>query len=65
MLNAFYSEASLIDNVQNKGHFFLLVKEDHQSIGFSAYEHDYKNKEITRLHKIYLLPDMQGKGIGK
>lgn len=65
MLNTFYSEATLKDNVQNKKHLFFLVKEYHQSVGFASYQHNYQNKEVTRLHKIYLLPDMQGKGIGK
>ena len=25
----------------------------------------YKNKAVTRIHKIYILPESQGKGIGR
>ena len=53
------------DNVQNKNHHFLLVRDDHKYVGFAAYEHNYHQKMIIRVHKIYLLPEMQGKGCGK
>lgn len=65
MLGAFYSVATLKDNVQNKGHHFLLVLDANKHVGFASYEHNYQRKLVTRLHKIYLLPEMQGKGIGK
>lgn len=34
-------------------------------LGFASYEHDYLHTNTTRLHKIYLLPESQGKGAGK
>jgi GNAT superfamily N-acetyltransferase len=65
MLNLFYSDASLSDNFIEKGHQFILVHEDGRCIGFASYEHNYLDKNGTRLHKIYLLPEAQGKGAGK
>ncbi len=65
MLDTFYSEATLEDNFTNKGHHFLLIKEDSVCLGFASYEHHYLDKNSTRLHKIYLLPETQGKGAGK
>jgi GNAT superfamily N-acetyltransferase len=65
MLGAFYSEAALSDNVENKGHRFLLAKENEVVLGFAAYEHNYQDNNRTRIHKIYILPQTQGKGIGK
>lgn len=65
MLGAFYSEPVLLDNYLEKGHRFLLVKEDDEALGFASYEHNYKGRNITRIHKIYLLPETQGKGIGR
>jgi GNAT superfamily N-acetyltransferase len=64
MLDKMYSEATLFDNL-NKGHCFLLAKEDSVCLGFASFEHRYLNEKCTRLHKIYLLPESQGKGMGK
>lgn len=65
MLNLFYSDKTLIENLNEKGHHFLLVNNGAVCLGFASYEHNYLNKKITRLHKIYLLPEAQGKGMGK
>lgn len=65
MLDLFYSEKTLLENLNQKGHHFLLVKEAGICLGFASYEHRYLNQEVTRLHKIYLLPEAQGKGAGK
>ena len=65
MLNLFYSDATLSENLTKKGHHFILVQEDGHCIGFASYEHNYLYKNVTRLHKIYLLPEAQGKGAGK
>jgi GNAT superfamily N-acetyltransferase len=34
-------------------------------LGFASFQHDYLDDKVTRLHKIYLLPDAQGKGVGR
>jgi GNAT superfamily N-acetyltransferase len=65
MLGKFYSNAALNDNFSTKNHRFLLVKEDSICLGFASYEHHYLNENKTRLHKIYMLPESQGKGAGK
>lgn len=65
MLTKFYSEATLNENYTQKNHRFLLVKEENEALGFASYEHNYNRKSVTRIHKIYVLPQTQGKGIGK
>ena len=65
MLDLFYSEETLLENLNEKGHRFLLVNEGEVCLGFASYEHNYLNQKCTRLHKIYLLPEAQGKGAGK
>jgi GNAT superfamily N-acetyltransferase len=65
MLDLFYSEETLLKNLNEKGHRFLLVNEGEVCLGFASYEHNYLNENCTRLHKIYLLPEAQGKGAGK
>lgn len=65
MLDLFYSEQTLLQNLNQKGHRFILVREGTVCLGFASYEHNYQNDKCTRLHKIYLLPQAQGKGAGK
>jgi GNAT superfamily N-acetyltransferase len=63
MLDMMYSPASL-EQQMNKGHFFIIGKdEDEVPIGFASYSET--EKEIFKLHKLYVLPDRQGKGIGR
>jgi GNAT superfamily N-acetyltransferase len=65
MLGMMYSEATLLDNVTNKGHHFIFANENTIPLGFASYEHHYLKTNTTRLHKLYLLPESQGKGMGK
>ena len=64
MLTKFYSLNYLTQNIIN-GHRFLLANEDKTTLGFASYELNYKGENKTHLHKIYMLPEAQGKGIGK
>jgi GNAT superfamily N-acetyltransferase len=64
MLDKMYSDATLLENL-NKGHHFILINDDSVCLGFASFEHRYLNEKCTRLHKIYLLPETQGKGMGK
>jgi GNAT superfamily N-acetyltransferase len=64
MLDLFYSEKALKQNVEDK-HHFILIKENEVPVGFADYELQYKNEAVTRIHKIYVLPETQGKGFGK
>ncbi|ANI88588.1 hypothetical protein A9P82_04355 [Arachidicoccus ginsenosidimutans] len=62
MLKLIYSEKSLEEQMNN-GHQFFLLKEGVETIGFIDVEKISDTK--TKLHKIYLLPNQQGKGYGK
>jgi diamine N-acetyltransferase len=64
MISLFYSLEALNKNVKD-GHHFYFVKEDDTALGFIGIEHHYKGNPVTRIHKIYILPETQGKGIGK
>lgn len=64
MLNAFYSKESLQANIDN-GHEFILAIENDIVLGFASFEHQYQHKAKTKIHKIYMLPESQGKGLGK
>jgi ribosomal protein S18 acetylase RimI-like enzyme len=68
MLANFYS----IENIENQmdtGQVFELLLEDNKVVGFIGYEFncgfESLSHSLTKIHKIYLLPETQGKGFGK
>ena len=63
MLDMMYSMASLQKSAA-KGHQFLLLKEDNTALGFASYELNYTSG-TTKLHKLYVLPETQGRGAGR
>ena len=64
MLDKFYSLENLQLNViQNQ--LFYIIYDNEIPIGFLGIQHHFEEKPITKIHKIYVLPDNQGKGIGK
>ena len=67
MLEMMYSTDSLNTQVNDKNHIFLLAQESETGnyLGFLSYELNYKGALKTKIHKIYLLPASQGKGVGK
>ena len=64
MLDNFYSVENL-ENQMNVGQIFELLIEDNKVVGFVAYEFNCKETGLLKIHKIYLLPETQGKGFGK
>ncbi len=64
MLNLMYSDESLLKQISGNAHFFLAY-DGEICLGFTSCENNYQNKKGTRLHKLYLLPESQGKGVGK
>ena len=66
MLRLFYSADSLTEQIENKGHrFFTISSAAAEPSGFVSIENNYGGEPITKVHKIYLLPETQGKGLGK
>ena len=65
MLEMMYSEKALKEQIEVKKHQFFLAKEDERILGYLSVEVDYNQQPVTKIHKIYILPDLQSKGIGK
>lgn len=65
MLGLFYSDEALIKQIEDKEQLFYLILDSESTIGFIGIEHNYKNETVTKIHKVYLLPETQGKGYGK
>lgn len=64
MLNLMY-DLKMLESQLEKGHTFLLAEEDGKELGFAGFELNYAEGPKAKLHKIYLLPEAQGKGAGK
>ena len=65
MMEMMYSIPSLQIQANEKKHRFILAKEEETVLGFASYEFNYSKKPKTKIHKIYILTNHQGKGIGK
>jgi diamine N-acetyltransferase len=65
MLDLFYSDEALKAQFDEKQQLFYLITEGESTLGFIGIEHHYQNKNFTKIHKIYLLPETQGRGIGR
>ena len=64
MLNLFYSPGALREQMVDQRHQFLLVEQGEEAIGFAAWG-PTEEPEVVKLHKLYVLPGQQGKGLGK
>lgn len=64
MIDKFYNEPALRKLMQ-KGHVFYLAQDDNDKyVGFVSYEINSEPNK-TKIHKIYVLPETQGTGLGR
>jgi GNAT superfamily N-acetyltransferase len=64
MLNLFYSPASLRRQMLDDKHQFLILEQGEEPIGFAAWS-GTAEPGVFKLHKLYVLPGRQGKGLGR
>ncbi len=64
MMELLYSRAAL-QKQMDKGDQFVIVYDDERPVAFASYSAKETDAGIYKLHKIYILPNQQGKGIGK
>jgi ribosomal protein S18 acetylase RimI-like enzyme len=62
MMKLMYSESALQDQMKQKNEF-IIVNDGRDPVGFASFS--LIAPGVFKLHKIYLLPSMQGKGFGK
>jgi len=66
MLDKIYAIDSLQHQQENLGHRFIVaVDENNAAIGFASFSTYENQNNHHRLHKLYVLPNQQQKGIGK
>lgn len=63
MLDLMYGTPALEAQFGTKGHRFLLAGLDGRPVGFAGFEHHYAPGR-SRLHKLYVLPEVKGTGVG-
>jgi ribosomal protein S18 acetylase RimI-like enzyme len=64
MIQKFYNETALQELMQ-KGHVFYLAHDEKENyVGFVSYEIN-SVPDKTKIHKIYVLPETQGTGLGR
>jgi ribosomal protein S18 acetylase RimI-like enzyme len=64
MMELIYSKPSLLKQMA-KGHQFIIAYDEAQPVAFASYSVKENNEAVYKLQKIYILPNQQGKGIGK
>ena len=64
MLDWMYDVNTLKEQIQT-GHLYYIIKENGEARGFLGVEPNYPDAGILRIHKLYVLTDRQGKGLGR
>ena len=64
MLDLMYNKGELLAQLQ-KGYHFLIAAEDGNDVGFACISVIDPESQTYKLHKLYVLPEMHGKGVGK
>lgn len=64
MLDLMYSETELKKHFNNPNYQYYLLGDEENFLGIMGFEFHYE-LETTKLHRIYLLDEAKGKGLGK
>ena len=66
MLEMMYSKKALEEQITTLGHQFILVRYLDEIVGYASYSIKLKDEpKRYRLHKLYVKPELHGKGLGK
>lgn len=65
MFGQIYTPESLERQLNFWKHKFLLMTEGEHNIAYAAFSPRAEDDSIVKLHKLYLIPGLQGRGLGK
>src|SRR5689334_13989298 len=65
MLATLYSTSALQKIMNEKQQNFIVLYENHVEQAFAAYGLKLEAEEVSKLHKLYVLPSQQKKGFGR
>ena len=60
-----YSIEELTNQIQDGSQTYLMLLDDDEPVAFASYGPREETPEVYKLHKLYCLPQTQGKGCGK
>ena len=63
MFHMMYDTAALRRQMQERGDIFFIAYAGTEALGFASCQHLADG--VTKLHKLYVLPELQVKGVGK
>lgn len=64
MLEKMYNDGVLLEQMM-QGHAFLIAEIGKKDMGFAGYSITDHDNKVYKLHKLYVLPEAHGKGVGK
>ena len=64
MMDMMYSPASL-EQQMDDGHQYAIASENNVNVGYMSYETSHNKSDKTKIHKLYISPHYQRRGIGK
>lgn len=64
MLDKMYNKGELLSQLKN-GHTFLIAEQNNRDLGFAGFSLINHETATYKLHKLYVLPESHGKGVGK
>lgn len=64
MLQKMYNPAVLLHQLRN-GHRFIIAEREKKDVGFAGFSEEDGHKKLYKLHKLYVHPQQQGKGLGR
>jgi diamine N-acetyltransferase len=65
MLEKIYSEESLRQVIETGSQNFIVITDNDRPVGFASYGLRPEEPTVCKLHKLYVLPETHGKGLGK
>lgn len=65
MFHKMYDADALLQQMNKRGDLFLIAYDNETELGFASLQINYEGNQTSKLHKLYVLPDIQTKGIGK
>jgi len=65
MLDEIYDVDKIRHQLENNIQTFLLLSEGEKPVAFAGFSPREEDPEVYKLHKLYCLPETQGKGYGK
>lgn len=65
MLDTIYARENIYKQLESASQFYLLLMEAGRALGFASYAPREEDSKIYKLHKLYCLPETQGRGYGR